>query len=258
MIKILKLAMIIAIGTNLGFVTSLKSSEISASNELKENEDLKSCFLIPNINLSNKNLKDKDLKDLSDNPNITNVTLLNLFYNPLLTPEGIKELNKLRNLTHLNLGGNEMGDNLIEVLSGEDCTYRLKSLDLGRNNLTATGINKLVASNHSSYLVDLRLYENNLKDEDIQLLTFLTNLEILDLSANDMGDEGLSQIAQNLTNLNELYLRGNNKIYDHMPLIQLPKLTKLYFAGNSLNDESREELYNHSQITTLELEVDYS
>ncbi|MDR1616792.1 MAG: leucine-rich repeat domain-containing protein [Syntrophomonadaceae bacterium] len=85
---------------------------------------------------------------------------------------------------------------------------------------------------YSTDLTELNLRNAGLTAADIEPLRYMTNLETLDLSENNISD--LSVLA-GLSNLGRLDLR-NNKISDLRALAGLSNLTELHLDGNNISD----------------------
>lgn len=103
-------------------------------------------------------------------------------------------------------------------------------------------------SRYSTSLTKLKLSNKYLTDEDIQPLSKLKKLMILDLSSNKISD--LTPLSQ-LTNLSELNL-SYNKIDDISPLSNLTNLTILWASDNQISDIS--PLNNLTVISNLVLD----
>ncbi len=100
-------------------------------------------------------------------------------------------------------------------------------------------------SRYSTSLTKLKLSNKYLTDEDIQPLSKLKKLMVLDLSSNKISD--LTPLSQ-LTNLSELNL-SYNKIDDISPLSNLTNLTILWASDNQISDIS--PLSNLTNLTIL-------
>ena len=126
----------------------------------------------------------------------------------------VKGLEKLTNLTYLNLDNNYLSS--IDVSKNT----ALKFLYLDNNNLTNIDVSTNIA------LKDLRLYYNNLSSIDVSKNTALTTL---DLSFNNISSIDVSTN----TALTHLYLSDNN--LSSIDLSNNPALTYLYLHNNSLS-----------------------
>ncbi len=103
-------------------------------------------------------------------------------------------------------------------------------------------------------LGDVLIYQIRFVVDDLaQKVTTLTSLTALDLSWNEIGDEGTRSIA-NLSNLSSLYLSLNN-IGDEgaRALAMLSNLTVLDLHRNNIGDEGARALANLSNLTVLDL-----
>jgi adenylate cyclase len=90
-------------------------------------------------------------------------------------------------------------------------------------------------------LEKLYLGENNLTEDGLLMLTLCRELQVLNLSFNEL-QEIPNGLFRHLTNLEELYLSGN-KLTNLQPAEDLPRMTKLstlYLNGNRLQNLPQE------------------
>ena len=149
---------------------------------------------------------------------LTELSLRNLE----LTDSDIKELNKLTNLTYLDLYDNQISD--IGVLS--DLT-NLKYLCLGRNQ-----ISDISALSKLTNLEELYLFENQIGD--VSTLSGLTNLTVLEIWINQINDISCLESLTKLTKLDVTI----NQISNISVISQFTELTYLGLSVNEIHDIS--------------------
>ena len=176
-------------------ITSFDTRDVKATRSVKSLEDLKEFVNITEVHLYNQS-NISDLTPLSEMPNLRKVTLDNC----AVTPDGIKELSKATQITHLTLDNNHLQS--VEALSGmTSLTY----LSLCNNQMTGVkGLEKL---------------------EKFTTLILVGN-QISDLS-------GISQMKS----LTELSL-AQNKLSSLMGINAQPALKKLDISDNKLSSLS--------------------
>jgi adenylate cyclase len=149
-------------------------------------------------------------------------------------PENMEYLNELE---HLSLFGN----NLKKIPSSIWQLKRLIVLNLSSNfliNLPSPDADVLASKAESIKLLDnlreLYLGENRCNNEIADSLKYLTNLEVLNISYNNILD--LGDCLRHLTSLRELYLSGNQFSSFPEEIEGLKKLQFLYFNCNKLSN----------------------
>jgi internalin A len=177
---------------------------------------------------------------------LTQLTSLNMGYNEI-GDEGAAALAPLTQLTSLDLVGNDIGAKgavALAVLS------QLTSLDLGHNKIGAEGAAALAAL---TQLTTLNLGYNEIGDKGASSLAALTQLTSLDLGHNKIGAEGASSLAA-LTQLTFLDLEFNQIGAEGASyLAALTQLTSLGLGGNQIGDEGASSLAALTQLTSLNL-----
>ena len=177
---------------------------------------------------------------------LTQLTSLNMGYNEI-GDEGAAALAPLTQLTSLDLVGNDIGAKgavALAVLS------QLTSLDLGHNKIGAEGAAALAAL---TQLTTLNLGYNEIGDKGASSLAALTQLTSLDLGHNKIGAEGASSLAA-LTQLTFLDLEFNQIGAEEASyLAALTQLTSLGLGGNQIGDEGASSLAALTQLTSLNL-----
>ncbi|WP_080833646.1 leucine-rich repeat protein [Cohnella massiliensis] len=212
--------------------------------------------------LSIVNNKLTDIEPLSQ---LTQLTSLDLRGNQITD---VKPIGKLKQLTDIDLSDNQISDlspfaeleNLSKLdMSGNvisslellaKCT-NLTSLKISRNQITdikplseLTQLKQLVISDNRvadlkpliqlKQLKWLELRGNMLKDQDINPLKDLVNLEVLDLKANQIQN---ISVLKNIPGLKVLHL-SDNKISDLDPLKGMMNLYALFLENNQISDLS--------------------
>ena len=235
---------------------NLKGEEL-----IKEFENLKNYKNVKNLIFIRQKVDDKILNSFSD---------IFIF---------------LTNLNELELGGNEIGDKGIIILSkGLINLMKLEILDLRENNICSKGMKFLSESlNHLKYLKIINLNWNSISDEGLIYLSkvnfpHLTNLllkenhikekgmkcfalnlknfpqlKYLDLEWNNIKGEGLKYFTENMENLpelNNLYLSRNdideeNFVNFTKNITKLPKLESIHLWNNKIGDKGAKELLNN-------------
>jgi internalin A len=124
-------------------------------------------------------------------------------------------------------------------------------------DLSSTEVASLFSSDAFEGLTTLNLSGNQIGNEGAQSIAKnLTNLTTLDLSSNQIGDQGAQSIAENLPNLTTLNLWGN-QIGDQgaeSVAENLTHLTTLQLGSNHIGVEGAQSIAkNLPNLTTLDL-----
>ena len=257
----------------LGLFTNYKSLDLS-NQGLTTIEKLEGFTQLTNLNLSNNLITLEDAKSQEILKSMTNLESLNLQNNKVTD---ITAINSLKNLTGLNLIGQNNNVNLKEIediisnLSVKVSSESLKTitncdiekitqLNMSSSQLTElpnlskfTRLTKLYLQynpNISNFdeiskissLQVLKLGNNNLHNRMIDF-SQLTHLTSLILSSNTLWSEDLEnlKVLRNNTNLT-IDLR-NNSIIDATALLELNPNTKINLSGNiNLSQDSKDKL----------------
>ena len=137
------------------------------------------CLLGNSLNLEDNNLG--DVREIANSPHLQNLTSLNLGYNNIGDEEAIEIANSphLKNLIHLNLWANWIGDEGGRELANSPYLQNLTSLSLGINQLGSEGVKEIANSPYLKHLTYLNLEYNNIGEETQALLRqALPNTEI--------------------------------------------------------------------------------
>ena len=172
---------------------------------------------------------------------------LNLGHNNI-GDEGVKQLsNAIVNsqLRSLNIRSNSITDEGVQHLSNVLLNSQLSSLHLGENNIGDEGVKQLSNVLVKSQLRSLNIRSNNIEAEGVQHLSNVlvnSQLRCLDLSFNDIGDEGVKHLSNVLedSQLSILSL-WNNNITDYglrllCDVLANSQLSELILAGNNITD----------------------
>lgn len=249
------------------YCTNLK--EITITNtSIKDIEVLKNFKSLKKINLSNNKIEDVSVFEYS----LKMVWELDLSGNKI---KAIDSIGDLDNLKTLDISNNKIED--ISILSN---LQGLKNLNIGNNPLKDSdeGEGKLNSLKVLELLKDIDMSNCNIEDKDIQNLTSLKNIKVLNLNSNKL--ENINVIAEKfgndpnfMTNIKQLDL-GNNDIEDISflekaenlkllniennnvkniePLYRLEGLEKTFIEGNHISRDQIEELdrWTDGQIIT--------
>lgn len=156
-------------------------------------------------------------------------------------------LGKMKNLTALNIGINQLTSNSgSHILKGQ--FMYLNSLKLQRNEFLAEGVYHLMNAQFISGLVELDLTYNAIGDDGCEFLASskLTNLKILSLKDNGISDEGVTHLSKgSFSELIDLNLEDNlitKKGIDALSNGFIRKLKFLRLKGNRLFAEDVQSL----------------
>lgn len=213
--------------------TATFNIEISDSKKITDIDDLRYCFLLKTLTLSNDGIS-----DISALSSCSLLETLNLSQNNI---SNIKPLAKLTAITDLNLSLNSIDD-----LSPLEEMTKMEHLDISYNYVLKID----VVANMTS-LRQLNAASNGNDDERISDITPLANLKelnTLDLSSNSIFD--ISPLSE-LTNLSMLHLAGNN-ISSLTSLRDMTALDTLDLSDN-VNITDIEPLMELTNLSTLDL-----
>ncbi len=109
----------------------------------------------------------------------------------------LAEMEVLAEVTHLDLGENNISNKGLAVLCQSPYTKNLKSLNLKSNNITEAGARSLAQASNLAKLEQLILKFNRIGEQGAQYLAqsdTLINLTTLDLFRNRIGEVGSKAI----------------------------------------------------------------
>lgn len=181
------------------------------------------------LNFRFRELGIKGLKYLIDNNDFSKVIKLNLGDNEL-NDEAMKLFSKgnFVNLNSLDLGGNKLGSDGLKNLKKTKFTNNLQKLNLEKNAIGDYGVSEL------SEIKFFNLIEIDLSRNNISFLGFYiilnanwSNLEVLKLNENYIGDDGLLLPRKNSYKLKELQIKNNNIINKDLAQRKLKNVQKL-------------------------------
>lgn len=197
------------------------------------------CTSLTELLVLSTGLTNEDIEPLKHMTNLTSLVLTTILCQPEILVErfpyvdldtvitDISPLAGLTNLTHLNIERNSIND-----LSALANLTNLESLILcGFINDTAFDLEPISNLTSLKFLI---IRSRQLDDSNIISLAGLTNLQMLDLSHNQINS--LTPLA-NLINLESLDV-SSNQISDLTPLADLPNLDFLEAGGNPITDWS--------------------
>ena len=234
-----------ALSNSLKYSDNITSLDLSANRLSSEgvsslftalNENLKVMYSLVDINLSENNIGQTDITQM-----------LNFLQNPK------------NNIEHLNLFGNQIGDeNAIKILQsvGTFIEYKLISLNLGKNNIhdnSKDAINFMVKKCSELKILNLsnNWLHNKAAAEIINQLSTHYYLRILDLSWNNIGDDlVINPTYEELVNDQRKY---PNKNFDNFTLDEALFKKALNIRRNPLLpvlDMSKEKKDNKKKVNT--------
>jgi len=193
------------------------------------------------------------LKHLKGLPKLEHVELTNL--KSAFTDEGLMHLKDIDTLRTLDIRAcTSITDKGLLALKDLKNMERLK---MGKLAVTAKGL--AVVKNYPK-LKELHFSDKTLPTEKanefLSYLSDLTNLEILDVTAIGLNDEGLKHLTK-LDKLKQLKLRGNNLQGPGMAhLADKSNLELLDLRETYVNDEGLEHLKNLANLKELLLSQD--
>ncbi len=210
------------IGKSLSNLTNLKTLVIDMSYMIRDN-DVSNLTNLKKLSIENGSITYRTLRCLPQ------LTYLNMSNNYNIGDKGLKKLTNLKTLI-MNF---DYMDDYFELTDRALLNLNLTHLDISNNSfITNQGIS------HLTNLTTLDISENDITDEGIENMIHLKNLYFY---ANDgITNNGL----KNLTNLQSLYFFHHDAI-TFTGLQQLPLLTDVDMHG--LNDTT----YNYNDLKVL-------
>ena len=255
-IGILKVATALQHISTLRILSLDKNNNISqeACDELalaiKSNKHLKSLWL------SDNNLRSSTNVILKSLTTITTLTVLNLNNNQI--PQEADEvlasvIMHNTGLEELYLYGNSLNVGALKLAQALQYITTLRILDLGNNNIPQEACDELaLAIKSNKHLKKLWLNDNNLHslvNIILNSLTTITTLTMLNLTNNQIpqeADEVLASVIKCNTQLEELYLYGNNLGIGTLKIAQalqhITTLRMLSLDNNNIPHEAFDEL----------------
>ena len=233
-------------------------------NNLKELNIRKNSILTKGMEyLSTVSLNSLEILNVSDNyicdmglyyisrGNFIQLKILDVSINNI-TDQGVKYLADAtfrQSLIDLNIGGNSLGNNGVKFICFSKLVY-IKKLDLSLNNAESISARHFI-NGQLIYINELSLFSNYLLSVGVQFLMnskFIPNLKILDLSCNEIGNEGCLYIAKaSLISLEVLNLSGNkieNEGINNLSKGEYFKLIDLNLEDNNISTEGFNILSN--------------
>ncbi|XP_052199703.1 receptor-like protein 56 isoform X2 [Diospyros lotus] len=169
--------------------------------------------------LKSLNLQENELGSLVDLTSfkkfrtLTNLEVLDLGYNGINNSKILEFIDGISSLKSLNLEGNSLGSSVDLTSFKKLCTLtNLELLDLGYNGINNSKILEFIDGILS--LKSLNLRGNSLGSSvdltSFKKLSVLTNLEVLDLSENEINNSKILEFIGGISSLKSLNLRWNS------------------------------------------------
>ncbi|TDJ50054.1 MAG: hypothetical protein E2O44_04690 [Nitrospina sp.] len=227
---------------------------------------LKVLFTAPNLeyleelDLSINFITQDGIQEIAESPEVMmkNLKAISLEDNRLVDEAAVVFFNApyFSKLESLNLGWNEVGNQIAKALGANPKMNSLRILNLERNYINEEGVRDLCDGGALKNLVELNLASNKLGDPGAIALAnaqALPALKTLWLTSNEIGDDGAQALgeAKSLVSLEKLYIgrnyfgeSGGNALYNTKTLSQLKTLVLQEEVGNNPNyaNYSRPEL----------------
>jgi V8-like Glu-specific endopeptidase len=233
-------------------------------NDLKELNIRKNNILTKGIEyLSTVSLNKLEILNVSDNyicdmglyfiskGNFIQLQILDVSINNI-THQGVKYLADAtfkHSLIDLNISGNSLGNKGIQFLCFSKL-IQIKKLDISLNNGDSISARHLM-NGQLNYINELYLFSNSLLSVGVQFLMnskFIPNLKILDLSNNEIGNNGCLFIAKGSLISLEILNLSNNKIenegINNLSKGEYFKLIDLNLENNEISSEGFNILAN--------------
>ncbi|XP_059814675.1 NACHT, LRR and PYD domains-containing protein 3-like [Hypanus sabinus] len=180
--------------------------------------------------------------------------------------EGIQRLGpRLHKCQELRLGGNQLGDSGVKLVSAalRNPECKIQKLELGGVGLTDSGAEDLVSAlSTNPSLTELNLSLNELGDSGVKLVsTALRNPEckinklgLFNVGLTDSGAEDLVSALSTNPRLTGLNLRYNSLTDRSVPalrrlILTLPSLERIWLYGNQFNETGEKELRSLEGVT---------
>lgn len=250
----------------LGSISLTQSFGQAKEKELtKEESELKARERVTNLNFSGKKEITGLLATLRTYPNLTGLDLsgsfiqnkdLSLIQNPKLSylslantvinSDAIAFLSKIPQLRSLNMEGTFINDASLPLIAKLSWLDRL---DIGRTNVTDTGIKSL----QNSKITRLDLTSLKITDESMKVISGMENMRELYLWNTKITSKGVETI-QTLKKLKVFALAGSK--IDNESLIyinKMPELKSLNISWTNINDEGLKNLAGNKSIEILSL-----
>ena len=201
---------------------NLGKNTLKVSGVIKIARALQNISSLSELNIAWNNSTEEAADDIATSLlNNSALQILDLSGSMLKANGMIKIANVLKNfcfLCELNIGWNYITEEAADDIAAVILNNKLQILDLGGNELKATGMIKVAKALQSiSSLYKLNIECNKISDEaaDDIVAVILNNskLQKLDISSNAFHTIGIWKIANSLCNsssISELYMAGNN------------------------------------------------
>ncbi|EFC40557.1 predicted protein [Naegleria gruberi] len=155
---------------------------------------------------------------------------------------------QLRQLTYLNIGNNDIGDEGAKHISQ---LKLLTFLDVYENRISNVGLVNF--SNELQHLTHLNINSNYIFSDDAKLLIEMKQLTHLNIGDNSLQEEGAKWISEmkqlKYLNISRNLIRSEGMKY----ICELTNLTTLNVSQNSIKDKGIEKLPNLEKLTELNI-----
>ncbi|MCI0701368.1 MAG: TIGR02996 domain-containing protein [Planctomycetia bacterium] len=218
------------------------------------------------LRLSNNRLGDDAIEHLITSPTLTNLEELDLSGNEV-GETGARSLaaSSLVKLQKLELRGNRLGPAGAESLAGSERLCALRQLGLSGNDVGIPRLHSLAHANNLLRVPILDLSRNGLTPASLQVIflrprsgdTSTVRLEALDLSGNELGDDGARVLAgcpclEHVSALRLVHCEiGNEGVRALANSSHLGEVTLLDLQNNPFADQGCWALRDTSQLRSL-------
>ena len=242
-------------------ITSLRklhlgNSDISKKVSCELAVAIKSNNHLEKLWLCNSNMKSSAFAVIQALSTISTLKYLNINNNQITEEAGEALASVVMHntgLEELHLSGNNLGEGMLIVAKALQHISKLKSLDLGNNNISKEVSDELaLAIKANEQLEEMRLYGSSLKASAIvllQSLSTISTLKLLIISDNQITEEAgeaLASVVMHNTGLEELHLDGNSfgeGLFNVMKALQsITSLRKLYLGNSDISKKVSCEL----------------
>lgn len=195
---------------------------------------------IRGIIFSDVEITDSMIGYLRTLPNLRNIDLL---YNKKVDVNAMGALFRLKHLKRLHISGNAITEEHIRKIRH----LPIESLTLETPHLNANMLESILTMRP---LKQLRILQSPLKDEDLNIIARIENLEDLDLDFTQITDAGLANLksCEKLRSLNLTQENLTDNAIDS--ILKIPNLSELYIHHAAITDEGLKKI---SQLKNMQV-----